>query len=568
MQLKNLIKATLPHSITNNTVSNDIIDILLDYIENNNYMSFDITEIYQNHNQNVTKELIKVYLENLFTGFQRAIVDENIVKVLLENFSFSGNTTTENQRIIFNTAADIAQELSTQNNILVQLEQDTNTINVNEVTDILASLSSHLVSENYDFINSVITVVKSFDMNYFNSLEAFLNEEYLYTSKAFKQKKGTRAAIRYAYNIFRQSGIQVDGFAGTNDKSYVLTDSNSFSLTYSNNIYGVTKLNVPASYSKISFFTGTNVIKIPSDIKLIANKSYTNISTNNVITTSTIFFGYRTNSSINLGEIIGSDVSIVDIDRGVSGSIVGKYIENNILNTITIVIDGSNSNILDTSFKYLVEGSLYPEIYENAIKPIVHPVGYDYIYSRIIVLYLNDRLSNSISYINTNIVVNCNNGGSTVSYNDKTILNVKEEYNNFNQLKQTILFSDYTYIIRDYNTIVSYYNADTSLNTEYSPACALLFTYTASMNSGITEQFTSEIHQYYNEFVTANNALEAITTQLLSNITTQDNQDIISGLNVTAILESIDFVLEYFILMYSEDDINITDEEDNQLNLL
>jgi hypothetical protein len=601
MQLKDLIKATIPETILSNKVSNDVIDILLDYVEQNNYISFDISELFKvrskngsfvqvsdsvtitvnNHglineqqtycsfavsgddingyytiqyidvnnfkittnvksnrqglvtigNSVVTKELIKTYLNNLYIGFQKAILDDDIIRALARDFNFSGNTYVENNRLVFSDGTN-----------------DTN----------------YLLTEDNRYIDTVITTVLQFDMKYFKQLEAFLNEEFLLTSKAFKQKKGTRAAIRYAYNIFRQSGLQSDGFFGTNDESFNIYSNNSFKLLYDYDLNGIKNINVSSDYVKITFFIGTNLTKIPQDIRILANKTVTNNTIHSSVT-----FGYRINNIIDPLELIGDNISIQTIDRGNSGTISGTFTNSlGNIQQVNINIDGTFSNNITSPFTYVVEGSLYPEIFENGIKPIVHPLGYDYIYRRIVTLWLLDRLSDIVSYENTDVRVRCNNGLiPDVTYNNSAISKIDIAYDNFKNVKETITFLNNTYIVRDFDSTVIYYNADNSINVSYSPACALYLSYTANISSGIVDTINTELTTRFNEFVTASNIDEALKTQSFLNITTQDDQDINIGISESTISENINFLIEYFIYLITEDGINIADESINILNI-
>jgi hypothetical protein len=373
MILKDIIKSLLPDTFTDNKVSNDVFDILLDYIETNNNISYNISNIY--NNIHIIPELIKIYLENLNSSFIKAETNQDIINAL-ERYLLQFNTSTiETSRIITYTAPEVQVELGTESGELIISETTNDTFSVYHSTSSSLSLT-HLIAQNGDFLLSSKTVYSQLDMNYFNILETFLNEEYIYTSKAFKQKKGTRVGLQYAYNIFRQSGIQRDGFTGTADPKYKLVDHNIVSFMYSSSIRGIDKITIPNNYSSISFVLVNNNTHIPRDIKLILNHTYTNLSGS-----QNISFGYRLNSTIDPLEITGSNIVVSNITRGVSGSITSTYTnELNVLTTVTITIDGTYSAILSNPFTYYLEGSLLPEIYENSIKDVIHPVGYDYTY--------------------------------------------------------------------------------------------------------------------------------------------------------------------------------------------
>lgn len=570
--LKELIKSTLPYSITSNVVTNDMIDTFLEYIEKNNYVSFDITEFYRNHNTIVSKELIKIYLENLYSGFQDAITDPNIIKALAKHFVFAGTTSIDSNRITFNTVPVTEKCLLTEESIDISLEQSTDLIDTNETADSDNVVLSYLLAEQLDsvgdptFIDSVMTTILQFDMNYFKQLQDFLTEEFLYTSKAFKQKKGTKPAIQYCYNIFRQSGLQSDGFPlGIKDPSYNLYDSNFYTLTYSSEIIGKTKITLPPIYNIATFTVCTrknNSVVYPLDMKVIINTTFIS---NNV--TTNVFLGYRLNTADNIPEEFTADtINFYNINQGDSLEIPITYTNNSGSNvTNHIHVDGNYSKIIDSQFSYNVEGSLFGEIYENGIKPIVHPIGFKYLYTKLLLTILNSTYNGSLNYNITELDVKCyNNGFNIISY-PFTVSKILTTYNAWFSDKIVITFIDGASLVKDYDGVITSYNIDGSTNVIYPNGCSLNLQYTTTITSTIQENLGFEIDYFINENVTTQSLENSINDQTDVAITDQSGNNIVTGITSTNISEGVTYELETYFWLTTNNGINITDNNNDEL---
>lgn len=305
MLFKDLIKLSIPDTIINNKLNSDVIDIVLDYIEANSNISYDIANIFTNNNAVVKKEFINTYLENISSAFNTALYDKNIIDKLTAVYASIG-----------------------------QVYDPTNLPNIADV----------------------------------------FTDEYLNVSKTFKQRKGTAPAIKFAYNAIRNSKIQ-----GVNVSQEV--NDSSFSITL-----------------------------------------------------------------------------------------------------------GTEENP-EEPFIFQVEGSLYKEVYENSVKPIVHPIGFGYVYSKLLSLLFTEYVNVKLSYINRDIKVKCNNGAYFIDYSDKEVKLIYDESDQNGRIKTTILFEDNTYLVRDFNTTVKYYNYDGTIITQYPDACALYINYKLVLTSTITESY-------------------------------------------------------------------------------
>lgn len=453
MDLKNKILSTIPYTISSNQVYIDMINVLLDYIEsniisrdinnifsintrigtfsqNNNvititcnnhklsqdqqvYVSFSVngesldgyyiiqlvnaniftitTENIVNYNRsgtvsignsNASREFIKTYLENVYNGFKNVIANEELINILGATFYNNGSNIPTYNRLKFDDPND----------------------------------SGYILTQDENVLNGSIVNTINFDMKYFKQIEYFLNEEFLYTSKIFKQKKGTRAGIKYAYNIFRQSGVQPDGFIGSNDNTLNILSNNKYTIAYSRDVKGIQDVNIGSKQNNSIHIFACNItddFNFPRDIKFIVDYKGV-VSINNVDTISRFIVGYRLNTPIHSNELpIGSD--IYDFAAGLSGNFSRSYIDlNGYSQSCTITLDGTFSNIISSKFMYYIEGSLLPEIYEFGVKPIVHPLGYDY-------NYVKKNVSN-VTYVNKGMITEDNiniidESGNNISIN-------------------------------------------------------------------------------------------------------------------------------------------------------
>ena len=82
MLFKELVKLGIPDYILNQKINADIIDIVLDYIEANSSISYDITKVYTSNNTAFKEEFINTYLENISSAFDKALYDQNIMERL------------------------------------------------------------------------------------------------------------------------------------------------------------------------------------------------------------------------------------------------------------------------------------------------------------------------------------------------------------------------------------------------------------------------------------------------------------------------------------------------------
>lgn len=553
MKFKNIILSTLPSNILDNKVSLDVVNILLDYIEQNSYVSFDISEIYKNPSTAIKKELIKIYINNLYSSFQKAITDENIIKVLSNNFYINGSIEKQSSRLTYNTLNNESDDLILENSEQV-LYEDGNIVNF--ITSFANETNAYLLTQNKDYINSIIATVLTFDMNYFLQLEEYLNEEYIYSSKAFKQKKGTALAIKYAYSIFRQNGIQNDGYNGTGD-NYSLLDHNYFSVEYGS-YSGIKKITAPYNYESISFFTITNSTKIPNDALLIFNK---NIIKNNI--EYNVKVGYRFDSLFYNEEFSGSNLNLYSIDRGASIVLTPSYDST----SFDIYINGVESNNILEPYTYIVKGTLYPEIFENAIKDIVHPIGFQYIYEKIFNLYLQDTLSGLITYNDVVIYVTCDNNTNIDNYTD-SVANIVISYDGLNNVKKEIYFNNGKYLILDYNKIITYYNIDGSINKEYTNTCFLYLSYSTNVGNNIIDSAIYTSNYISKEYVNSIEIDSNLNTQNGLDILLEDGSNISVGIAISTLEENIGFTFEYFFIMTTEDGSTFIDEENNSINML
>jgi hypothetical protein len=330
---KELVKLSIPDYILSQKVNADVIDIVLDYIEANSSIAYDITKVYTSQNTALKEEFVNTYLENIASAFDNALYDQNIQERLTKAYNSIG------------------------------LEYDPSSLpNIADV----------------------------------------FTDEYLNVSKNFKQRKGTIPAIKFAYDTIRNSKIQgIDASFDVNDPNFKLTEGS------------------------------------PTDP--------------------------------------------------------------------------------NQPFYYQVEGSLYKEVFENAVKPIVHPVGFAYVYSKLTSLIFSEYALLKISYADREIKVKCANGAYFEDYSDKEITLIYDDSDTNSRVRTTVQFADGSYIIRDYNTTVKYYipngavGGDSQFATwhmegttavkQYADSCALYLKYRLVLESTITEAYNfildSDMHDYY-----------------------------------------------------------------------
>jgi hypothetical protein len=320
---KELVNSLIPDELKSKTVIYDSIQILLEYIEDNNNFSYDISRIFTENNSIVKDSLVSAYLENIKSAYEKALLDENISERLTKLY------------------ATINMQYSPSN--------------INNISDIL-------------------------------------NEEYIYTAKEFKQKKGSIPAIEYAYNAIRGTGIQ------------------------------------------------------------------------------------------------GIDVSTDLQDRTFS------------------VKEGTPENP-NEPFMFQVEGSLYEEVYDNTVKPIVHPVGFGYFYSKLTSLFFDEFVSVTVTYPNTIAKVVCTTSGTTLDYSNLTVVSVIEEVDETLHKKISVIFDNGTKLVRDFNTTVTLRDLTNTpdpignIIQQFPDYCALFLSYAPVIATTITDSVSTEIENYEEEFI-------------------------------------------------------------------
>lgn len=318
MLFKELVNSLIPDEIKAKTVLYDTIQILLEYIEDNNNFSYDISKIFTADNPIIKDAMVTAYLENLKSAYEKALLDDNISQRLIESYEQVG----------------------------------------------------------LEYTPSVIS-----------NISTVLNEEYIYTAKEFKQKKGTIPAIEYAYNAIRGTGIQ----------------------------------------------------------------------------------------SIN----VNTDLQ----DRTFK------------------VIEGTQTNP-NEPFIFQVEGSLFKEVYENAVKPIVHPVGFGYFYSKLSTIYFDEFVNVKVTYPNAIVQVVCSVGGTTLDFSNFTVTNIIEEKDEFQHKRITVIFDNNTKLVREFDTTVSLQDLDGNILQDFPDYCALYLEYTPTITSTITDNwYLTELEQYEEEYI-------------------------------------------------------------------
>lgn len=151
------------------------------------------------------------------------------------------------------------------------------------------------------------------------------------------------------------------------------------------------------------------------------------------------------------------------------------------------ILEGTTQNKKEP-FTFRVEGSMYEEIYENAVKPIVHPVGFGYIYTKVLSLLFQEFFNVKLIYSNRNVKVKCNNGESFIDFSHKDIKVVYNESDANGRIKTIVEFDDNSRLEKDFNTTVKYYKSDGSVDS-FPDSCALYLAYDLSINTLIEDSF-------------------------------------------------------------------------------
>lgn len=189
-------------------------------------------------------------------------------------------------------------------------------------------------------------------------------------------------------------------------------------------------------------------------------------------------------------------------------------------------------------FHFQTEGTIYRELYENVVKPLAHPIGFTYIYNRLIRETLVDLFGVKKVYDVSSIEVRCLSGYYDVFTPDNDDTNIKadflnrinpltaelfteEEYNEFINVRTSkvieeveidtkdgnphkeVLFTDGTLLEAYTNPIRVYYRnyIDELLDTnnyitQYTSHCSLFIDYTETFE--VT--YTDEIVEFLEEF--------------------------------------------------------------------
>ena len=348
LDLKACMDAIAPYNFVNQKAFKDVLDILMEYMNENSKPSIDVDNTYIGENTAIDGELVKIYLDDIYTTLKKIQTDPNVTGALdafIENYPKSA----------------YVGLLTEKTNGLLTTENGYNLLFYSN--DALSGDSGGDATGASNFYGLGTNKLK----------------EYLYSAKAFKQRKGSVEALEYAYNIIRQSGIQP---VGTTD---AMTDT-LFNVDY-----------------------GT--IEDPTK-----------------------------------------------------------------------------------PFYFRITGSLIPALYENAVVPIAHPLGFGYEYVRLLKLaFLELDMVKEIKS-NYDVKVVCDNGRIVHPVDPNTIIDIKKEYDDFGDFKATVYLTNNTKIVRDYNsTVVVMDNFDNVL-IDYPDSCALYMKYDIRYESAITINETVDIY--------------------------------------------------------------------------
>lgn len=147
-------------------------------------------------------------------------------------------------------------------------------------------------------------------------------------------------------------------------------------------------------------------------------------------------------------------------------------------------------------FHFKSEGTIYRELYENVVKPLSHPLGFTYIYNRLIRNTLVDLFGVKKSYVVNKLEVRCLDGYYDVFTPDTNDVNVKADFlSRINPLTNE-LFTE-----AEYNTYVTVYYSkipdEVEIDTiDGAPHKEVIFT-----DGTLLEQYTSPIRVYYRNYI-------------------------------------------------------------------
>ena len=359
MDLKACLESVGPYNIMNQPVNKDTMDVIISYLETFNKIAIDVENTYIGENDIIDMELVKIYLNDIYTILSGIQSNPNITNAL---DALSANY----------PKAKYISLLTEITNLIISTEND---FNISFYTEEANNADGQSLGGSIANISS-------------DTLK-----EYLYTAKAFKQRKGTLSALKYGYNIIRQSGVQEVGTTSA-------VNDTLFNVEY-----------------------GT--IENPSE-----------------------------------------------------------------------------------PFYFRITGSLIPEVYENAVVPIVHPLGFGYDYIRLMKLSFLELGLVVEQQSNYDVKIVCDNGATIYPIPSTDIINVKKEYDDFGDVKITVYLIDTATIavgqtssgykiVRDFNSLVYLYDQYDNLLIDYPDYCALYTHYDIKYISGIIETETVDIIETY-----------------------------------------------------------------------
>lgn len=134
----------------------------------------------------------------------------------------------------------------------------------------------------------------------------------------------------------------------------------------------------------------------------------------------------------------------------------------------------------DEPFFLRVEGLLNPILYEGSVKTIAHPVGFGYFY--VINLFLNfmeyvdDKVTFNIKKLNVKSAT------KTIDLSDKTVVDIIVSKNTQNQEQIIIRFSDGTELHKNYNGLITWYEADMSIKEQWDNSYRLNLDYNMELS--------------------------------------------------------------------------------------
>lgn len=361
MNIKACLDSVAPYDTIHQKLIQDMLDVFVQFINDKSKLTIDIENSYIGENAVIDDELVKIYLNDIYTIL----------------------TSLENNQAVSNALDAFSANYPKSKYIAL----------LTEMTNLLISTESEY---NINFFSQANLESDGDSTGTGGALSSMGSEklkEYLYTAKAFKQRKGTLSALKYGYNVVRQSGIQD---VGTTDA-----------------------------------------------------------------VTDTLF----------------------DVQYGTD----------------------TNPN---EPFYFRITGSLLPALYDNAVVPIAHPLGFGYEYLRLMKLAFSELDLVKEQQSNYDVKIVCDNGNYSYPINAIDIINITKVYDDFGDVRITVYltedaeiassFSSTGYkIVRDYNSLVYLYDEFDNILIDYPDFCALYTLYDVKYISGIVETETIDIVETY-----------------------------------------------------------------------